>query len=76
MTIKKMKQWIDSASYEELLRKWRFEPPPRDTSAGVYTAVPTATPLPGSATAGRPQDYPITTYHTPLTFGTIPAQIY
>jgi len=27
MTIKKMKQWIDSASYEELLRKWRFEPP-------------------------------------------------
>lgn len=26
MTIKEMKEWIDKASYEELLRKWRFEP--------------------------------------------------
>ena len=26
MTIEEMKKWIDSASYEELLRKWRFAP--------------------------------------------------
>lgn len=26
MTIKQMKKWIDEASYEELLRKWRFAP--------------------------------------------------
>ena len=24
MTTKEMKQWIDNASYEDLLRKWRF----------------------------------------------------
>lgn len=26
MTIEKMKVWIDSASYEQLLSRWRFEP--------------------------------------------------
>jgi len=26
MTTDEMKKWIDAASYEELLRKWRFEP--------------------------------------------------
>lgn len=26
MTVEQMKQWIDTASYEELLRKWRFAP--------------------------------------------------
>lgn len=26
MTTAEMKKWIVSASYEELLRKWRFEP--------------------------------------------------
>ena len=26
MTEREMKAWIDKASYEELLRKWRFEP--------------------------------------------------
>lgn len=26
MIPKKFKDWIDSASYEELLSKWRFEP--------------------------------------------------
>lgn len=26
MTPEEMKAWIDKASYEELLRKWRFEP--------------------------------------------------
>lgn len=26
MTEKEMKKWIDAASYEELLRKWRFAP--------------------------------------------------
>ena len=28
------KQWIDAASYEELLRKWRFEPSGSDWFAG------------------------------------------
>lgn len=27
MNEKEMKEWIDNASYEELLRKWRFVPP-------------------------------------------------
>lgn len=27
MTPDEMKAWIDSATYEELLRKWRFTPP-------------------------------------------------
>ena len=27
MTIGEMIEWIDSASYEDLLRKWRFEKP-------------------------------------------------
>jgi len=26
MSFEEMKKWIDNASYEELLRKWRFEP--------------------------------------------------
>lgn len=26
MTFKEMKKWIDNASYEELLRQWRFAP--------------------------------------------------
>lgn len=26
MNNEQMKQWIDTASYEELLRKWRFAP--------------------------------------------------
>lgn len=26
MTIEQMKEWIDNALYEELLRKWRFAP--------------------------------------------------
>ena len=26
MTIEQAKAWIDSASYEQLLSKWRFEP--------------------------------------------------
>ena len=26
MTDEEMKQWIAAASYEDLLRKWRFEP--------------------------------------------------
>lgn len=26
MTIEKMKKWIDNASYEELLSRWRFGP--------------------------------------------------
>ena len=26
MTEEEMKKWIDSASYEDLLRKWRFDP--------------------------------------------------
>ncbi len=27
MTIEEMKKWIDDASYEDLLRRWRFDPP-------------------------------------------------
>lgn len=43
MTIDEMKQWIDNASYEELLRKWRFasagDPFFRsDTGVGEYYA--------------------------------------
>ena len=26
MTLEQMKNWIDNASYESLLRKWRFAP--------------------------------------------------
>ena len=26
MTVDQMKRWIDNATYEELLRKWRFAP--------------------------------------------------
>ena len=26
MTVEEMKTWIDHASYEQLLRKWRFAP--------------------------------------------------
>lgn len=26
MTEQQMREWIDNASYEELLRKWRFAP--------------------------------------------------
>jgi len=27
MDKEQMKEWIDKASYEQLLKKWRFEPP-------------------------------------------------
>jgi len=41
MSIKSMKEWIDNASYEELLRKWRFAPAGdpffrSDTKMGAY----------------------------------------
>ena len=41
MNIKQMKEWIDEASYEDLLKKWRFAPTgsayfARDTGMGDY----------------------------------------
>ncbi len=42
MTNDEMVQWIDTASYEDLLRKWRFEPagsPFFSLGVGEYFAV-------------------------------------
>jgi len=41
MTIDEMKRWVDNASYEELLRKWRYAPAGdpffrNDTGMGDY----------------------------------------
>jgi len=41
MIIKQMKEWIDNASYRELLRRWRFSPAGdpffrNDTEIGDY----------------------------------------
>ncbi len=41
MTVKEMKAWIDNATYEQLLGKWRFTPTgspwfARDTGMGDY----------------------------------------
>lgn len=41
MTEQQMKNWIDNATYEELLRKWRFTPsgdPMFEGEVGAYYA--------------------------------------